>query len=153
MKPEEKGKILVSACLVGFECRYDGRNNINDNIVELVKQGRAIPVCPEQLGGLATPRSPAEIKTEDGMTKVYDINGVDVTDMFSAGAVKTLELAELYGIKAAILKSRSPSCGCGKVYSGHFDGSLTDGDGITAKLLKDNGIDVICDDELNKGPV
>lgn len=154
MSAAREDKILVSACLAGFDCRYDGGNNLNEEIVELVRKGEAIPVCPEQLGGLTTPRNASEIKIEeDGKAKVYDTEGTDVTEQFNEGALKTLKLAKLYCVKAAILKSRSPSCGCGEVYSGDFSGKLIEGDGITTKLLKDSGIRVISDDELKKGPV
>lgn len=154
MSAAVEDKILVSACLAGFDCRYDGGNNINEEIVELVRKGKAIPVCPEQLGGLTTPRNAAEIKIEgNGAVKVYDTESTDVTEQFNEGARKTLKLANLYCIKTAILKSGSPSCGCGKIHSGDFSGKLVVGDGITAKLLKDNGIRVISDEELKKGPV
>lgn len=144
-------KILVSACLAGFDCKYDGGSNIDTSIVKLVKDGKAIPVCPEQLGGLATPRKPAEIKIEENdEVKVYNIDGIDVTNQFYNGASKTLKIAKLYGIRMAILKSRSPSCGCGKIYSGKFDGRLIEGDGITTKLLKDNGIKIISDSEFKE---
>ncbi|MDI6601153.1 MAG: DUF523 domain-containing protein [Thermoanaerobacteraceae bacterium] len=144
-------KILVSACLAGFNCKYNGGNNKDERIVKLVMDGKAIPVCPEQLGGLSTPRNPSEIKVlEDGSIRVYDTDGIDVTREFYGGARETLKLAELYGIRKAILKARSPSCGTGKIYSGDFSGRLIEGDGITAKLLKDNGIIVINDEELEK---
>ncbi|TZE82278.1 DUF523 domain-containing protein [Calorimonas adulescens] len=141
-------RILVSACLAGFNCRYDGKNCLNEKILKLVMEGMAIPVCPEQLGGLKTPRNPAEVCINDGKTRVFDIAGNDVTEEFNKGARETLKLAMLYGVKKAVLKSKSPSCGSGEIYSGKFDGELIDGDGITARLLKYNGIEVIREDDL-----
>ena len=131
--------ILVSACLAGFKCKYNGESNTDMNIVELVKKGVAIPVCPEQLGGLPTPRVPSEIIGE----KVFSKDGTDVTEQFEKGAHRTLEIAKLYNCTEAILKSKSPSCGFGKIYDGTFFGVLVNGDGITAKLLKENGVEVI----------
>jgi len=128
--------IIVSACLAGFKCKYNGEANTDLKIVELVKKGVAIPVCPEQLGGLPTPRVPSEITGE----KVISRDGVDVTEQFEKGARLTLEVAKLYNCTEAILKSKSPSCGSGKIYDGTFSGVLTDGDGVTAKMLKENGV-------------
>jgi len=134
--------ILVSSCLAGIPCRYDGKANTIPAIRELVQRGGAIPVCAEVLGGLSTPRTPAEIK--DG--RVITRDGVDVTDAFRDGAREVLDIALASGATTAILKSRSPSCGVGQVYSGDFDRTLVDGDGITATLLKENGIDVVSSD-------
>ena len=131
-------KIIVSACLAGINCNYAGKSNTDPGIVNLVKQGKAILVCPEQLGGLPTPRIPAEIK--DG--KVVNKAGEDVTRQFYRGAHEALKIAKMVNSKEAILKSRSPSCGVGKIYDGTFSGTLTDGDGIFAALLKENGIEV-----------
>ncbi len=122
--------ILVSACLAGINCKYSGDNNYNQKIFELVKKGEAIPICPEQLGGLKTPRNPAEIKVIDGEKHVFDDQN-------------NLEFAKKLNIKKAILQARSPSCGIGKVYSGNFDRKLVDGNGILAELLLENGIEVI----------
>lgn len=131
-------KMLVSACLAGFSCRYDGGCKADDRIVRLVREGRAIPACPEQLGGLSTPRSPAEIRKNDGAVMAAD--GRDVTAAFQKGAKEALRICRLYGLKKALLKARSPSCGVGSVYDGTFSGTLTDGDGVTAALLAANGI-------------
>ena len=131
--------ILVSACLVGINCKYSGGNNYNEKIFNLVKEGKAIPVCPEQWGGLETPRSPAEIK--DG--KVITCDNIDVTAEYKKGAEEVLNLAKKVGATKAILQERSPSCGCGKIYNGNFDKTLIDGNGITADLLMKNGIQVI----------
>ena len=133
---------VVSACLAGVNCNYQGKNKENSEATQLVKEGRAIMVCPEQLGGLATPRVPAEIKNG----KVFTKDDVDVTEAFIRGAREVLNICKKYGVKKAILKSNSPSCGCGKIYDGNFNSTLADGDGITAALLKKHGIEVTaCD--------
>lgn len=136
---------IVSACLCGIDCKYNGKNNYNEKIEELVKEGKAVLVCPEQMGGLKTPRDPSEIK--EG--KVVSNAGVDVTREYQKGAEETLKICKMVGATKAILKSKSPSCGCGKVYDGTFTGALIDGDGITTKLLKENGIEVISSDEID----
>jgi len=136
--------ILVSACLAGSKCRYDGKSNICEKVVELVKNGLAIPVCPEQLGGLPTPRTPAEIV--DG--KVISKNGEDVTENFKLGANETLRLAELAGTKRAVLKQRSPSCGFGKIYDGTNSGTVIEGNGFTAQLLSDHGIQILTEESI-----
>ena len=130
--------ILVSACLAGISCNYRGGNNENPAVVELVRSGQAIAVCPEQLGGLSTPRPPAEIRNG----RVFAKNGEDLTDAFMRGARETVRIAEKYGCKKAILKSNSPSCGSGAIRNGNFDGTLVEGDGITAAMLKERGIEV-----------
>jgi len=135
--------ILVSACLAGINCKYNGGNNYNEKILEMVKKGEAIPVCAEQLGGLGTPRIPVEIKTIDGKKHAINKEGQDVTENFEKGAKEILELAKKLNIKKAILQPRSPSCGVGRIYSGNFDGKLIDGNGFLAELLLQNGIDVI----------
>ena len=131
--------ILVSACLLGTACRYDGKSKPNDKILELLKKHTLIPVCPEQLGGLATPRFPSEIKGDRVISKV----GTDVTKEYEKGAAEALKIAKLYNCKLAILKEKSPSCGYNKVYDGTFSKTLIDRQGITAKLLSENGIKVI----------
>lgn len=138
--------ILVSACLVGLDCKYDGGNNFNEEILKLVKEKKALPICPEQLGGLKTPRNPAE-KIDD---KVFTNDGVDVTKEYNKGALETLKLAKELNIKKAILKARSPSCGCGIIYDGTFTHTKTKGNGITADLLIKNGIEVITEEELTE---
>lgn len=135
--------ILVSGCLVGINCKYSGGNNYDKRIFNLVKEGKAIPVCPEQLGGLPTPRSASEINDE----KVINKNNEDVTVQYKRGAEETLNLAKKLGVKQVILQPRSPSCGKGKIYSGKFDGTLINGNGITAELLMKNGIEVLMPDE------
>ena len=132
---------LVSACLLGVPCRYSGKDSRNDKIIELYGKD-AIPVCPEQLGGLPTPREPAEMVGEAVLTK----SGENFTDYFRRGAELTLYIAKLSGATEAVLKQKSPSCGCGTVYDGTFTGKLAEGYGVTARLLKDNGIKVVPDD-------
>lgn len=133
---------IVSACLAGIDCKYSGGNNIDDSVVELVEQGKAVLACPEQLGGLPTPRLPCEIVEVDGMRKVLSKDGEDLTEQFIKGARETLKIAQMMDIKRAILKSKSPSCGCGEIYDGSFSGKLVDGDGLTAELLKANNIKI-----------
>ena len=136
--------ILVSACLAGVPCRYNGENKLNKDVRQLVKDGEAIFVCPEQLGGLTTPRLPAEIING----RVIDKAGKDVTMEFRKGAEIVLELAHNYKCKKAILKARSPSCGKGEIYDGSFTGTLIEGNGITAEVLLRNGIKVIDEDDI-----
>ena len=130
--------MIVSACLAGFPCRYDGKARPCAQVVELVRAGKAIPVCPEQLGGLPTPRTSCEIR--EG--RVVDAEGYDRTEAFRRGARAVLEIAQTYGATEALLQSRSPSCGSGRIYDGSFTKTLTAGDGVTARLLKENGIQV-----------
>lgn len=113
--------ILISACLVGLNCKYNGKNNYDEKALQLVKNGEAIPICPEQLGGLSTPRNSAEIKIINNEVHVFDNENKDVTDAFVKGANEVLKLAKELNVKKVILQSRSPSCGVGKIYSGNFD--------------------------------
>lgn len=136
--------ILVSACLLGCPCRYDGKSKPHESILTLLGEHTLIPVCPEQMGGLATPRPPAERK--DG--GVFTENGGDVTEQYRRGAEEALHLAKLYGCTCAVLKERSPSCGSGQVYDGSFSRTLVAGDGVTAALLKANGITVLGESEV-----
>ena len=140
--------ILVSACLVGINCKYSGGNNYNQKIFDLVKEGKAIPICPEQLGGLNTPRKPVELKVINGKRYAIDNEGKDFTENFERGALEVLKLAKNLNINKAILQPRSPSCGVDKIYSGNFDNKLVDGNGILAELLKQNGIDVLTPNEI-----
>ena len=134
-----KEKILVSACLLGTNCKYSAGNNYSEEVMEYLKDYEIIPICPEQLGGLPTPRPASEIIGD----KVINNEGTDVTSNYQKGAEETLKIAKLLGIKKALLKAKSPSCGNGKIYDGTFSGTLIDGDGITTKLLKENNIEVI----------
>jgi uncharacterized protein YbbK (DUF523 family) len=139
-------KILVSACLLGENCKYNGGNNKNDKVIELGEKHTLIPICPECFGGLPIPRVASEIK--DG--RVYSKNGNDVTEEFNDGAEKALYVAEESGCQIAILKERSPSCGFGKVYDGTFSGNLVTGNGITAQLLYDHGITILGETRVDR---
>ena len=136
-------KILVSACLLGVRCRYDGKSKPHPAVERLLEQHTLIPVCGEILGGLPTPRVSAERQG----ARVVTADGRDVTAAYRRGAEEVLRLAERYGCKAAILKERSPSCGSGRIYDGTFTGTLTDGWGVTAELMRDHGICVIGESE------
>ena len=131
--------MIVSACLAGFPCRYDGKAKPCAEVMELVRAGKAIPLCPEQLGGLPTPRSPCEILAG----RVVDKTGADRTVEYRRGAEAVLTAARTYGATQALLQNRSPSCGSGWIYDGTFLGTLVQGDGITARLLAESGIQVI----------
>jgi uncharacterized protein YbbK (DUF523 family) len=143
---DERGNnmLIVSACLAGVACRYDEESKTCEAVIRLVTEGQAIPVCPEQLGGLPTPRLPAEQLGH----KVIRKDGVDVTDSFNRGAREALKIALLVGAKSAILKARSPSCGSGRIYDGSFTGKLIDGDGVFADLCKKNGIVVKTEEDI-----
>ncbi|MCX6817788.1 MAG: DUF523 domain-containing protein [Candidatus Aenigmarchaeota archaeon] len=135
---------LVSACLAGVKCRYDGNSKSSKKVMEMVRKGKAIPVCPEQLGGLTTPR----LATELINGRAFACDGRDVKKALAKGAAEMLKIAKLAGCKEAILKAKSPSCGSGEIYDGSFSGKLVKGDGITAALLKKNGIKVKTEDEI-----
>ena len=143
-------KYLISACLVGKKCNYKGKSNVVKKIKEIYKRGDAVLVCPEVLGGLKTPRESAEIITECDEKTVKLSSGKDVTEPFIIGAGKALKIAKENKIEVAILKSKSPACGCGKIYDGTFSKKLIDGDGITSSLLKLNGIKVITEEDVLK---
>ena len=136
---------LVSACLLGVRCRYDGRDALRPELQALLAGRTVIPVCPEQLGGLPTPRPAAQPcggdghDVLDGRAAVRTDDGADVTAQFRRGAEEVLKIAQLYGADEALLKARSPSCGCGRVWR---DGAVQDGDGVTAAALKRKGIRV-----------
>ncbi len=154
IKDNEEGRgggymnVLVSMCLLGTYCRYSGERKEDAGVLSLLKKEglTLIPVCPEQLGGLPTPRLPAEQK--DG--RVFDKGGTDRTEEFEKGAREVLRLAKLYGCKAAVLKERSPSCGSNVVYDGSFGGVRVPGDGVCAGLLKRNGIAVFGESETKE---
>lgn len=145
----EAVELIVSACLVGFCCRYDGKSKYDAALAELVQAGRAIPVCPEQLGKLPTPREPAQIQHGDGhdvlegAARVVDCTGFDVTLQFIKGAEETLRICRMLNVNKAILKSYSPSCGSGVIYDGTFTGNQRAGDGVTAALLRQNGVEIM----------
>jgi len=139
-------KVLVSACLLGVNCRYNGVPKEDTAVKELLNRENItlIPVCPEQMGGLPTPRTPSERKGK----AVVSSEGEDRTGAFTRGAQETLRLAKLYGCEAAILKERSPSCGNKEVYDGSFTGTVVSGEGVTAELLRKNGVKVFGESEL-----
>jgi len=138
-------KIMVSACLAGENCKYDGGSNQNTKVLELMEGNEVITVCPEQLGGLSTPRPPSEIR----QGRVINRMGQDVTAQYQKGAEEALRLCRLLHCDAAILKARSPSCGCGQVYDGSFSGALVPDDGVTARLLRENGIKVFTEESIS----
>jgi len=145
---------LISACLLGIKCRWDGIDNKNEKALELLKKEVLIPVCPEQLGGLPTPRLRQEIQGGAGKdvlekrAKVVNENGFDVTDQFIKGAEETLKIANLYQIREFIGKSYSPSCSCSEIYDGTFFGKSISGKGVTAELLMRNGIKIKGEEDL-----
>lgn len=140
-----KRKLLVSACLLGTPCRYDGESKGSDAVRALAEEFELIPVCPEVMGGLPTPRTPSERQGDRVITK----DGRDVTENYRRGAETALEIAQREGVAAAVLKERSPSCGSGEIYDGSFTGTRTAGDGMTAELLKSNGIAVYGESEAS----
>lgn len=135
---------LCSACLLGMACRYDGISKINEKVLSLAKKEVLIPICPEQLGGLSTPRTPAELKGD----KVFTKDGKEVTAQFRKGAEEVLKIAKLLNINEVILKQRSPSCGSGQIYDGTFSNTLIKGDGVTTDLLKRGDIKVLSEEDL-----
>lgn len=141
-------KYFVSMCLCGICCRYDGKSNKNDSIIKLVQRGDAIMACPEQLGGLATPRLPSEIMIKNNARHVINSAGENLSCQFMLGAKQALNIAMMFGATAAILKSHSPSCGAGLIYDGTFSDKLTEGNGICAQLFIDNGIKVYNEDNF-----
>lgn len=141
-----KTKLIVSACLLGENCKYNGGNNKNDAVIALGEKFEIIPVCPECFGGLPIPRVPSEIR--DG--RVYSKNGEDLTEYFNKGADHTLYIAMESNVSAAVLKENSPSCGFGKIYDGSFSGNKVNGNGVAAQLLFDNGIQIFGESAIKK---
>lgn len=148
-------KILLSSCLAGEKCAYDGKARTSCGILKLCGQIGFIDVCPEVLAGLGCPREKHEITGGDGRdvlagkARVVSSRGKDRTENFIKGAEKTLELAIKHSVKIAVLKANSPSCGCGTIHSGDFDGKLREGTGVTAALLIKGGIKVFTEKEIN----
>ena len=138
-------RILVSACLLGVACRYDGKSKPHPAVLALQETHQLIPVCGEIFGGLPTPRTPAERVGDRVLTE----DGRDVTAEYRRGAEQVLALARRMGCTAALLKARSPACGSGEIYDGSFTRTLTAGDGVTAELLKQNGIAVFGESQLD----
>jgi uncharacterized protein YbbK (DUF523 family) len=143
--------IIVSSCLIGINCRYNGTNSKIEAIEKMVVAGKAMPLCPEVLGGLDIPRPCCEIAVNNDSTKsVVNENGEDFTLFFKKGAKKTLEIAKILKVETAILKAKSPSCGYGKIYDGTFRGKLKEGNGLTADLLSKNNINIYNEDNFKE---
>lgn len=143
--------ILVSACLAGVCCRYDGKSCTVKLVEKWVKSGRAVSICPEVAGGLSVPRAPCEIKTmADGERRVLSKNGRDCTGAFIRGAAEALRIVREMNIERALLKAHSPSCGFGRIYDGSFNDTLIDGRGITAELLDRNGVEILDENSLSQ---
>lgn len=137
--------LIVSKCLTGAPCRYDGGDNLVGALRDLAARGEAVAVCPEVLGGLPTPRTPSELQP-DG--RVLAKTGEDVTEAFVRGAKRAMALCLAHGCTGAVLKARSPSCGCGIVYDGSFTGTRVPGNGVFAQRLLDVGIPVLTEEEF-----
>ena len=137
-------KLLCSACLLGVSCRYDGTGKPSQNVAALLENHELIPVCPEQLGGLPTPRTPCEIRD----SHVISRDGRDRTEAFIKGAQEAVRLYHMLGCQASILKSESPSCGKGLIHDGTFSGALVSGNGVLAQMLLDEGIKVYTQEDL-----
>lgn len=146
--------ILVSSCLAGIECRYDGTHRLKEKIRSLVEEKKAVTVCPELLGGFSTPRQSAEIVGGTGKdvlagdAKVIEKSGRDVTDLYVKGAYKTLEMALKLQVTHVVLKQFSPSCGSKSIYNGTFSGERIQGEGVTSALLRKAGITVLSEEDL-----
>lgn len=151
--------IVISACLCGANCRYNGESSLDEKALKILKSGKALLICPEELGGMDTPRNPHEIKggtgadVLNGKAIVIGSNGEESTELFIKGAKEAYRIAKNADVKLAILKSRSPSCGHGKIYDGNFTGNKIDGNGVTAELFVKNRIDVITEEELDENLV
>ncbi|HNX28682.1 MAG TPA: DUF523 domain-containing protein [Syntrophomonadaceae bacterium] len=147
---------IISACLCGVNCKYNGSNNYIPHLKELAEKEEWLLLCPETIGGLPVPRLAYEIRGGTGIdviagyARVVDANGRDLTEFFLNGAYKVLVMAKNAGVDCAVLKSRSPSCGAGRIYDGSFKSILTDGDGVTAALLKLHNINVVNEEDYFK---
>jgi uncharacterized protein YbbK (DUF523 family) len=150
-----EGSVLVSACLAGRACAYDGSHRADPVILQLVREGRAVLVCPEEEAGLGTPRPAAEIQggrgseVLDGGARVLTDDGRDVTDQYLEGSRIAVDRATAAGCRTAILKARSPACGCGAVYDGNFSGTFTSGDGVAAAALRRAGVELWTEEDLS----
>lgn len=145
--------ILISACLCGENCKYNGGNNKSDKVLAQFEGNELLKVCPEVLGGLSTPRVPAEIQggtaqdVLEGRARIQTATGVDVTEAFIKGAQEVFALAQTYSIQKAVLKAKSPSCGKGVIYDGSFSGKRIVGNGVTTQLLLNSGIEVVTEED------
>ncbi|MEG0276703.1 MAG: DUF523 domain-containing protein [Coprobacillus sp.] len=142
-------KIGVSQCLLGYSCTYNANHHKNDILLDLYHKGEVVYVCPEVLGGLSTPRDPAEIICERPLT-IQTIKGLDVTKEYLLGAKKALDIFLMNDVKVAVLKFRSPSCGCDGIYDGTFTHQLIDGQGVFVRLLNEHGIKVFHENQMNE---
>ncbi len=147
MDPNMARQYVVSACLAGEPCRYDGGCSPCPAVQRLIRAGQALPVCPETLGGLPTPRVPSEIRGGRVVAK----DGTDVTDAFTRGAEEALRLAQENGCAAAILKARSPSCGSGEIYDGTFTGTRVPGEGVFARMAREAGLEIWNEETFTEG--
>ena len=147
MDPNMARQYVVSACLAGEPCRYDGGCSPCPAVQRLIRAGQALPVCPETLGGLPTPRGPSEIRGGRVVAK----DGTDVTDAFTRGAEEALRLAQENGCTAAILKARSPSCGSGEIYDGTFTGTRVPGEGVFARMAREAGLEIWNEETFTEG--
>jgi uncharacterized protein YbbK (DUF523 family) len=146
-QPDTRPAVLVSACLLGVRCNQHGDANTDEAVVALRATHRVVPVCPETAGGLPTPRPWAE-REEDGT--VRDENGNDVTEWFTRGAAHAVQIATATGARRAVLKARSPSCGCREIYDGTFTRTRVAGEGVTAEALRNAGLEVVSEEELDR---
>ena len=147
MDPNMARQYVVSACLAGEPCRYDGGCSPCPAVQRLIRAGQALPVCPETLGGLPTPRVPSEIRGGRVVAK----DGTDVTDAFTRGAEEAVRLAQENGCSAAILKARSPSCGSGEIYDGTFTGTRVPGEGVFARMAREAGLEIWNEETFTEG--
>lgn len=151
-----QGMIIVSACLCGINCKYNGGNNLDARVLKLMQEGKTIPVCPEQLGGMQTPRDPHEIVNGSGLdvllgkARIHGLKGDDSTSKFIVGAYETLKIAKEASASTAILKAGSPSCGVSQIYDGTFTSTKRPGNGVTAELLLSRGIKVYTEENLDE---
>ncbi len=141
--------IGVSSCLVGVNCTYNGKNNLVNGLKKLYNQGKVVAICPEVLGGLSTPRDPAEIITLEPLF-IQTVNGKDVTKEYQSGAKKALEILKKRDVQVVVLKFRSPSCGNEGIYDGTFSHTLVDGQGVFVQLLEQNGIKIFNEFQINE---
>ena len=155
MKEINKGPVLVSACLLGIKCKYNGGDNKNEKVLKFLEGRDYIKICPESMGGLESPRLPSEVEADydgidvvEGRAKVYGKDGRDLTEEFLKGAQISLDQAKKHQVSLAILKESSPSCGGNKIYTGRFEGQKKEGQGVTAALLGKNGIRVLTEEDL-----
>ena len=141
-------KVIVSACLVGENCKYNGKNNKNEKIINFLKDKEVILVCPEVMGGLSTPRLKSEILASENYLKLINEKKDDVTDYFIKGAKIALQKAIDSGVKLAVLKEKSPSCGFRKIYDGNFDGTIVSGSGVFARMLMENNVKILTEEDF-----